>query len=65
VIVTPDGPVYFWFDAPPTREFLAHQAAMLGVEAAGVFPVRFRCTVPFCGRFITGVITSDDLTGAA
>lgn len=65
VILTSEGPVYFWFEEPPSREFLAAQAARLGVEPEDVFPVRFRCTVPVDGKFITGTITEDDLTGAA
>ena len=65
VILTPDGPVYFWFEEPPSHEFLARQAARLGVMPAEIFPVQFRCTVPVDGRFVAGVITEDDLTGAA
>jgi hypothetical protein len=65
VIVTVDGPVFFWFDAPPTAEFLAAQFARLGVDHGDIFPVHFRCTVPVDGRLISGVVTDDDITGAA
>lgn len=65
VILTQYGPVYFWFEHPPTHEFLASQWARLGVTREDVFPVHFRCTVPVSGRFVTGIITADNLTGAA
>lgn len=65
VILTPEGPVYFWFSEPPSPEFLARQWTRLGVRRDEIFPVHFRCTVPVDGRFIAGTITADDLTGAA
>lgn len=64
-IVTPRGVVFFWFSEPPTEETLRSQWLRLGASGNDVFPIHYRCTVPFDGRFITGVITSDDLTGAA
>jgi hypothetical protein len=64
-IVTPDGPVFFWFDQPPSEETLQAQWRRLGVTHESIFPVHFRCTVPVDGRYITGVIESEDLTGAA
>lgn len=64
-IVTEQGPVYFWFSEPPTQESLAQQWRRLGADHETIFPVHFRCTVPVDGRFVTGVIESDDLTGAA
>ena len=64
-IVTAEGPVYFWFDEPPTRESLAAQWRRLGVRHEGIFPIHFRCTVPVDGRYVTGTIESDDLTGGA
>jgi hypothetical protein len=65
VIVTAHGPVYFWFDEPPTRDFLREQWRRLGADEASIFPVQFRCTVAVDGQLITGTIHSDDLTGAA
>lgn len=65
VIVTPEGPVYFWFDEPPSREFLHRQWRKLGVPPDDIFPVHFRCTVPIDGRMVWGVIEAVDLTGPA
>lgn len=65
VILTADGPVYFWFFEPPSVEFLSRQWLRLGATADGIFPIHFRCSVPVAGRFIAGTITADDLTGAA
>ena len=65
VIVTPEGHVYFWFDEPPTREFLLAQWNRLGAPRDEVFPVHFRCVVPVNGKYVTGVIEEEDLTGAA
>ena len=65
VIVTADGPVFFCFDEPPSAEFLHAQWQRLGVEHEQIFPVHFRCTVPVDGRFVTGVVRDDDVTGAA
>jgi hypothetical protein len=65
VIVTVDGPVYFWFDDPPSAEFLRAQWVKLGVDRESIFPVHFRCTVPLNSRCIMGTINADDLTGAA
>jgi hypothetical protein len=44
---------------------LQAQWRRLGVTHESIFPVHFRCTVPVGGRYITGVIESEDLTGAA
>lgn len=65
VILTPGGPVYFWFDEPPTAESLRSQWKLLGAGRDEIFPVHFRCTIPVDGQFITGTIDEDDLTGAA
>ena len=65
VIVTPEGHVYFWFDEPPTREFLRAQWDLLGASHEEIFPVHFRCMVPVNGKYVTGVIEAEDLTGAA
>src|SRR5512133_2505055 len=51
VIVAGAGHVYFWFDEPPTTEFLQEQWRTLGAGHAEVFPVHFRCTVPVDGEF--------------
>lgn len=64
VIVTASGHVYFWFDEPPSRDSLRAQWRRLGARDE-VFPIHFRCTVPVGGRYVTGIINSDDLTGAA
>jgi len=65
VIVTPGGLVYFYFEEPPSHEMLDTQWRRLGVGHEQIFPVHFRCLVPLDGRYITGVIDTDDLTGAA
>ncbi|HYM62605.1 MAG TPA: hypothetical protein VEZ11_17105 [Thermoanaerobaculia bacterium] len=65
VILTPDGPVYFWFAEPPSSEYLSRQWARLGGNADEIFPIHFRCSIPVGGTFVTGTITADDLTGAA
>lgn len=65
VIVTTGGPVYFWFDDPPSQESLKAQWEKLGAGREDVFPVHFRCTVALDGKYVTGVIHADDLTGAA
>jgi hypothetical protein len=65
VIVTPDGPVFFYFDQPPSSETLDRQWSRLGASADAIFPIHFRCTVPLDGNFITGTIAATDLTGAA
>lgn len=65
VIVTQSGLVYFWFQQPPTQEFLREQWKRLGVGHEEIFPVHFRCTVPVGGHYVTGTIRADDLTGAA
>lgn len=64
-IVTPEGLVYFWFPQPPSEQTLHEQWRRLGVTHESIFPVHFRCTVPVDGRYVTGTITEDDLTGAA
>jgi hypothetical protein len=65
VILTTDGPVYFHFDAPPSQETLDAQWLKLGAGHEQIFPVHFRCTVPFDGEYVTGTIEAGDLTGAA
>jgi hypothetical protein len=65
VIVTERGHVYFWFDEPPSRESLRAQWELLGASHEEIFPVHFRCMVPVNGRYITGMIEAEDLTGAA
>ena len=65
VIVTPDGPVFFHFEEPPSQETLDVQWRRLGARRDQIFPVHFRCTVPVNGAYVTGVIQADDLTGAA
>lgn len=65
VILGEQGPVFFSFEAPPSREFLAEQWKRLGVRTEDVFPVHFRCTVPVNGNFVIGRIDEDDLCGGA
>lgn len=65
VIVTNAGPVFFFFEEPPSAEFLRAQWQRLGVGHEEIFPVHFRCTVPVDGHFVTGVVHGDDVTGAA
>ena len=65
VIVTAEGPVFFWFEAPPSQETLDAQWVRLGAGHEQIFPVHFRCTVLLDGVYVTGVIEAEDLTGAA
>lgn len=64
-ILTANGPVFFWFDDPPTGEWLAEQWQRLGVGREKIFPIHFRCSVPVDGHYVTGMIEESDLTGAA
>lgn len=65
VILTAEGPVYFFFEVPPSHETLETQWRRLGAARDEIFPVHFRCLVPIDGVFVTGVIEAEDLTGAA
>lgn len=65
VILTRDGPVYFFFEVPPSHETLDAQWKRLGTGHEAIFPIHFRCTVPVDGTFVTGTIEAEDLTGAA
>ncbi len=65
VIVTAAGPVFFYFEEPPSREFLAAQWSRLGAPYDKIFPIHFRCVVPVDGQFVSGTIEEVDLTGAA
>ncbi|HEX2060000.1 MAG TPA: hypothetical protein VHK90_04615 [Thermoanaerobaculia bacterium] len=65
VIITADGPIYFFFEVPPSHETLTEQWQRLGASEDQIFPIHFRCTVPLDGAYLTGVIEAEDLTGAA
>lgn len=65
VILSQWGPVYFWFDPPPTRESLAVQWRRLGTSRESIFPVHYRCTVPVDGTYVVGTINAEDLEGQA
>jgi hypothetical protein len=65
VIVTGEGLAFFYFEEPPSHETLERQWQLLGAGHEQIFPIHFRCLVPLDGRFITGTIEADDLTGAA
>ena len=65
VILTADGPVFFYFEEPPSHESLQTQWRRLGSERELVFPIHYRCTVPVSGHYVTGTIEANDLTGAA
>jgi len=65
VILTAEGPVYFYFEEPPSQETLDAQWRRLGIGHEEIFPVHFRCMVPVGGAYVTGVIEAEDLTGAA
>jgi hypothetical protein len=56
VILTPSGPVAFWFERPPEADTLAKQWQALGKDPAQVFPVAFRCLVPVDGQTLRGRI---------
>jgi hypothetical protein len=56
VILTPSGPVAFWFDEPPAPEAISAQWRALAREPSTIFPIAFRCLVPVDDRMITGRI---------
>ena len=51
--------------SPAAARQLRARLARAGVDRERIFPIHFRCTVAVDGRYITGIIESDDLTGAA
>jgi hypothetical protein len=65
VILTSQGPVFFFFEQPASQETLDEQWRRLGAGHEQIFPVHYRCLVPVDGAFVTGVIEADDLNGAA
>lgn len=65
VILTAEGPVYFFFEVPPSQETLDAQWKRLGAGHEQIFPIHFRCLVPMDGVYVTGTIEATDLTGAA
>jgi PilZ domain len=56
VILTPTGPVSFWFDEPPPAQALSEQWKALAKEHAAIFPIAFRCLVPVDDRMVSGRI---------
>jgi len=56
VILTPSGPVSFWFDEPPSREAISEQWRALAKEPSAIFPIAFRCLVPVDDRMVKGRI---------
>ena len=65
VIVTAEGLVYFYFEEPPSQETLEAQWRRLGAGHEQIFPIHYRCAVPVEGRYVTGIIEAEDLTGVA
>jgi len=65
VILTSEGPVFFFFEQPASQETLNEQWRRLGAGHEQIFPVHYRCLVPVDGTFVTGVIEAEDLDGAA
>ncbi len=56
VILTPAGPVSFWFDEPPDKDVLAEQWRSLARDPSAIFPIAFRCLVPVDERTVSGRI---------
>jgi PilZ domain len=56
VILTPMGPVSFWFDEAPPAQALSEQWRALAKEHAAIFPIAFRCLVAVDERMVTGRI---------
>jgi hypothetical protein len=56
VILTPSGPVAFWFDEPPAPEAISAQWKALAKEPSAIFPIGFRCLVPVDDRMVKGRI---------
>jgi hypothetical protein len=54
VILTPSGPVRFWYDRPAPEPEPARTCRLLCKATDQIFPVRFECIVPFEGRHLTG-----------
>jgi hypothetical protein len=54
VIVTANGPVRFWHEAPPAEAEPARACRLLGKRPEQVFPARFECIVPVEGRRVAG-----------
>ena len=57
VILTPGGPVRFWYEKPAPEATAAHACRLLGRLPEEVFPVRFECVVPFEGRLVAGELS--------
>ncbi len=64
VILSPSGPVAFWFETAPAPEKLAEQWKALGKNAEDIFPVAYRILVPVDGQTLSGridgVASADD-----
>jgi PilZ domain len=56
VILSPSGPVSFWFETTPTPETLAGQWKALGREPKDIFPIAYQCLVPVDGQTLSGRI---------
>jgi hypothetical protein len=63
VILTPGGPVRFWYDEQPVELGLARACWLLGKCPQQIFPARFECVVPFEGRWIDGDLRGIEVLG--
>jgi hypothetical protein len=54
MILTPSGPVRFWYEKAPPEPEPEHACRLLGKTPEQVFPVRFECVVPCEGEFVVG-----------
>jgi hypothetical protein len=61
VLLTPDGPVRFWYDHQPAEPEPARAFRLLGRSPGQVFPVRFECVVSVAGRVVTGELSRVDI----
>jgi hypothetical protein len=60
VLLTPSGPVRFWYDESPAEPEPARTCRLLGRPPERVFPVRFECVVPVEGRVVGGELPRID-----
>ena len=56
VIVTGQGHVSLWFDAPPANHVISEQWSRLGVPESEILPIKYECLVPVDGRTVKGTI---------
>jgi hypothetical protein len=61
VLLTPGGPVRFWYDEQPAELEPARACRLLRRSAGQVFPVRFECVVAVAGRVVAGELSQVEI----